>query len=148
MTKSLSEIDFYKNYTLIEALAELYDFNPKRKKKSQIVFELTDKGVHRWLRFGKYYNNIEHKWQFFEQARDCPCLNCEEKHFVSNLMCYSFAKDRMTYGAQQGTFEVHNDEDAEVFIQKEFGTRLELRNIIRQKTHPVRLHDEVSVKEG
>lgn len=114
MAKILSEADFYKNYTLIEALAELYNFNPKKKKKSQIVFELTDDGVYKWLRFGKSYSNIEHKWQFFEHAKNCPCLSCEEKHFISNLMCNGFAKDRMTYGAQQGTFEVHKVYDSRI----------------------------------
>ena len=40
-----------------------------------------------------------------------------------------------------------NDEDVEAFIQKEFGTRLKLKNIICQKTHPVRLYDKTKLYE-
>ena len=71
MSKNTSKADFYKNYTLIEALAELYNFNPKKKAKSQIIFEIIDEnnGGYDYLRFGKTYNSIEHKWEFMENVK-------------------------------------------------------------------------------
>lgn len=42
----------------------------------------------------------------------------------------------------QALIHADNDEDAENTIQKEFGIRLELRNIIRQDLKPIRLYDE------
>ena len=33
MSINTAKADFYKDYTLIEAFAELYNFNPKKKKK-------------------------------------------------------------------------------------------------------------------
>lgn len=116
MKQNTSEADFYKDYTLIEALAELYNFNPKKKAKSQIIFEIIDEnnGGCDYLRFGKTYSSIEHKWEFMENAKNGPWLNCEEKHFISNLMCNHFAKDNMIYGAQQGTFKVHKVYDSRI----------------------------------
>ena len=116
MKQNTSEADFYKDYTLIEALTELYNFNPKKKTKSQIVFEIIDEnnGDCDYLRFGKTYSSIEHKWEFMENAKNGLWLNCEEKHFISNLMCNHFAKDNMIYGAQQGTFKVHKVYDSRI----------------------------------
>ena len=116
MPKNTSEADFYKDYTLIEALAELYNFNPKKKTKSQIVFEIIDEDdeICDYLQFGKTYSSIEHKWVFIEHAKNGPWLNYEEKHFISNLMCNHFAKDNMIYGAQQGTFKVHKVYDSHI----------------------------------
>lgn len=33
MKQNTSKADFYKDYTLIEALTELYNFNPKKENK-------------------------------------------------------------------------------------------------------------------
>lgn len=99
--------DYKKDYTLVEAIAEVYNFNPRKKCDSQIIFEVTDEDEpDTWIRFGKHWDKFEHKWTFTEQAKNCPCLGCEERHFVSNLMANGFAKSQMIYGAQQGTFKV------------------------------------------
>ena len=55
---------------------------------------------------------------------------------------YFEAAGRSPHPFVQALIHADNDEDAENTIQQEFSTRLELRNIIRQETHPVRLHDE------
>ena len=55
---------------------------------------------------------------------------------------YFEAMGRNPHPFVQALIHADNDGDAEVFIQQEFGKRLELRNIIRQKAHPVRLYDE------
>ena len=98
---------FEKEYTLLEALVECYNFNPRKKKMSQIVFEITDQDEpNQRLRFGKNWDTISHEWSYFEWAKYCPSVRCEERHFISNLMTNSFAKIHMHYGAQQGTFKV------------------------------------------
>ena len=99
--------NYTEDITLIEALAEVYNFNPRKKRDAQIIFEITDEDEpDKWLRFGKCWNKFEHRWSFIEHATNCPCLGCEERHFVSNLMANGFAKSQMIYGAQQGTFKV------------------------------------------
>ena len=101
-----------KNYTLIEAIAELYNFNPRKKIGSEIVFEIVDPddaGTEcegDFLRIGKHWSKAEHKWVYFEHQRYCPCLQDEEKHFISNIMTTSFARRCMHYAAQQGTYVV------------------------------------------
>ncbi len=106
---------FEKDYTFIEALAECYNFHPRKKKESQIVFEITDKDEPgKWFRFGKNWSNLLREWSYFEWEKNCPCLSCEERHFVSNLMAHSFAKTQMIYGAQQGTFQVRKIYDSRI----------------------------------
>ena len=112
--------DFDKEYTLIEAFAELYDFKPRKRKDAQIMFEIIEPAdpdlpdSRKYLRFGKHWGHFSHEWEFFEQAKNCPTLSCEERHFVSNLMTNSFAKDYMHYGAQQGNFRVHKIYDSRI----------------------------------
>jgi hypothetical protein len=107
--------DFKKKYTLIEAFAEVYDFNPRQKHDSQIIFEITDPSEPgNWLRFGKHWNKFDHKWSFSEHAANCPCLGCDEAHFVSNLMANSFAKRQIIYSAQQGSFVVKKVYDSRI----------------------------------
>lgn len=55
---------------------------------------------------------------------------------------YFEAMGRNPHPFVQALIYANNDEDAEKTIQQEFGLRLELRHIIRQKAHPVRLHEE------
>ena len=106
---------FEKEYSLIEALAECYDFNPRKKKGAQIIFEITDKDEPgRWLRFGKNWSSVFHEWAYFEGEKNCPYLHCEEKHFVSNLMANGFATAQMRYGAQQGTFNIRKIYDSRI----------------------------------
>lgn len=105
----------FREYTLIEALAETYEFNPRKKTNGQIVFELTDKDEPgRWLRFGKNWSKLDHVWHFLTWEKNCPCLTSEEKHFVSNLMTYEFAKRQMRYSAQQGTFRCRKIFDSRI----------------------------------
>ena len=107
--------DFKKEYTLIEAFAEVYDFNPRKKHDSQIIFEVTDSDEpDKWFRFGKGWSKLDHKWSFFEHEKYCPCLSCEEAHFVSNLITNGFVKRQMMYGAQQGDFVVKKVYDSRI----------------------------------
>ena len=107
--------DFDNAYTLIEALAECYDFNPKKKKESQIVFEITDDDEPgKWVRFGKHWSKLYGEYTFFEWEKNCPSFQCDEKHFVSNLMTTGFASRQMRYTAQQGTFKVRKVFDSRI----------------------------------
>lgn len=109
--------DFYHEYTLIEALAELYNFNPRKKKNAQIVFEISEKidPINNEIyKFGKNWAKFDHKWEYFDFQTNCPVLGCEERHFVSNLFTNSFAKKYMHYGAQQGTYRVHKIYDSRI----------------------------------
>lgn len=107
--------DFKKDYTLIEAFAEIYNFNPRKKHDSHIIFEVTDfDEPGEWLRFGKGWNKLDHNWSFFEKTTNCPGFGCDEAHFVSNLMANGFAKRQMIYGAQQGTFKVRKIYDTRI----------------------------------
>lgn len=105
-------------YTLIEAIAELYNFNSRKKIGSEIVFEIIDPDdvgtdcEGDFLRIGKHWSKVDHKWVYFEHERNClPVLQCEERHFVSNIMTTPFAKRCMHYAAQQGTYVIHKITD-------------------------------------
>lgn len=112
--EELKALSFEKEYTLLEALAEVYDFNPKKKQESQILFEITVEGDDRWLRFGKNYSKFDKDWRYLEWERYCPCFGQEEKHFVPNLMTSSFARDYLHYGAQQGRFKIMKIYDSRI----------------------------------
>ena len=97
---------FESKYTLIEALSELYTFNPRKKKDSQIMFELYDEDEPFPYRFGKHWDKLSKKWLYFTHNKFGPCLASEEKHFISNLFCCSWAGRQMHYAAQQGTYQI------------------------------------------
>lgn len=91
-------------YTLVQALSELYAFNPKKKKDAKIIFQITDGDDSETLMFGKHWHILDKKWSYFIKENGYPCLGSEEKHFVSNLFTNNFAKTHMIYAAQQGTY--------------------------------------------
>lgn len=106
------EDELSKEYLLIEALSELYNFNPRKKIGSEIVFEITDPDdvgtAHEGesLRIGKHWHKVLGQWTYFKCQSNEPCLGCEEKHFVSNIMTTSYAQRVMRYAAQQGTYVI------------------------------------------
>lgn len=112
--EELKVFSFEKEYTLLEALVEVYDFNPKKKRESQILFEVTVEGDDKWLRFGKNYSKFDKDWRYIEWERYCPSFGQEEKHFVSNLMTGSFARDYLHYSAQQGRFKIMKIYDSRI----------------------------------
>ena len=111
--------DTTKTCTLIEALAELYSFNPRKKVGQEIVFEITDPydaetdNEGDYLRIGKHWSKFEHKWVYFEHQRNRPCVQDTDRHFVSNFMTTNFAQRCMHYGAQQGTYIVRKITDTQ-----------------------------------
>ena len=107
--------EFDKEYTLIEALAELYNFNPRKKNRAQIFFKITTKDEpDNYMRFGKNWSKIDKDWHYIEWAKGDIALGCEEAHFISNLYARDFVKRNMVYGAQQGVFKVHKIFDSRI----------------------------------
>ena len=112
--EELKALSFEKEYTLLEALAEIYNFHPKKKRESQILFEITVESDDKWLRFGKNYSKFDKDWRYMEWERYCPCFGQEEKHFVPNLMTSSFAQNYLRYSAQQGEFKIMKIYDSRI----------------------------------
>lgn len=92
--------------TMIQAIAECYEFNPRKKKGSVICFEVSFPNEEKTLKFGKNWSRLEHKWQYFTEDTYCPALQSEEKHFISNIFARSGVQRCMTYSAQQGRYKV------------------------------------------
>ena len=98
-------------YTLIEALAECFSFNPRKKKLQEIVFKITDPDSSEYVMFGKNWSKNEGKWVYFTKDTYGPALVSEDRHFVSNLFSFTFAHNFMTYAAQQGRYVVEKYAD-------------------------------------
>ncbi len=93
--------------TLVQAISELYAFNPRKKKGARIEFEISVPGeTVNCRKFGKHYDSLFHEWSYYIKDVNCPYLGSEEKHFVSNLLTGSFAAQHMRYAAQQGKYVV------------------------------------------
>lgn len=92
--------------TMIQAIAECYEFNPRKKKGSAICFEVSFPNEEKTLKFGKNWSRLEHKWQYFTHDTNCPVLQSEEKHFISNIFARDRAQKYMKYAAQQGRYKV------------------------------------------
>ena len=89
--------------TFVQAIAMCYDFNPRKKKGSSIMFRIEFEDTpDKPFEFGKSWSKLDHDWHFFEHDKFCPYLQCEEKHFVSNLFARTPMHNEMTYSAQQG----------------------------------------------
>lgn len=104
--------------TLLQAIAECYNFNLRKKIGSEILFEVRfcdendnseDKDT-RIVRFGKHWSKVEHEWKYLEWKPNCPCFGQNEKHWLSNLFCIKAMRENCIYGAQQGDFHVYEVE--------------------------------------
>ena len=94
------------NVTLIQALAECYNFKPRKKIDSVICFKIRHPNTDRTIQFGKGWSKLSHRWQYFVHESGLPSFGSDEKHFVSNLFCGELADAMMIYSAQQGKFTV------------------------------------------
>ena len=92
--------------TLLQAVAECYNFHPRSHKK-RIEFEIVFQGENRTVWFGKSWSNFDHEWRYFEGETNCPTFSQCEQHFLSNLFCGDLRKKEMIYAAQQGDFKVY-----------------------------------------
>jgi hypothetical protein len=99
--------------TLLEALSNCFQFNPKKKIGSSIQFNIVfyddldnpETEQTKMLRFGKYYSKLEHDWVYFEGQTYYPTFTTTEQDMVSNLFCGEVAK-HLIYGARQQCFKV------------------------------------------
>lgn len=91
--------------TLLQAVAELYNFHP-RSHKLRMLFEIKFKDTNHTIKFGKGWSKLNKDWQYFYGQTNCPTFGAVEKHFLSNLFCCQFGGKQfpLIYGAQQGDF--------------------------------------------
>ena len=91
-------------FNLLQALAYLYEFDPKKEKKA-LKFSIEQDGKE-YIVFGKGYNKVLKEATYFCGEPDLA-FGCEEEHFVSNLMCdIKNHFGRAIYSAQQGEYTV------------------------------------------
>ena len=103
----MNENEIKNEITLIQAIAECYAFNPRKKKGSRICFEIHFPGEEGTVKFGKSWGKFPNGWHYFEKSgKYVPALRCEEKHFVSNIFCDRKMQQHMIYAAQQGQYTI------------------------------------------
>lgn len=101
---------YIEEVTLVQAVAECYNFKPKSKKeiiKFEIrFFDNNNEMIEKKIWFGKGWSKIDKEWRYFEGQTNCPTFSQEARHFLSNLFCSNLAREELIYGAQQGDFKV------------------------------------------
>ena len=99
--------------TLMQAIAEMYDFHPKSHKKV-LVFDIVDDNGDIISRIGTFWSRWDKQWKYFESSDGLPTFAQTSKHFLSNLFCGKNQRG-MIYSAQHGKFKVFRaDTEAEV----------------------------------
>lgn len=68
--------------TLLAAVSECFNFKSKLK---EILFEIRFTDVSRTIKFGKYWNKVLKKYEYFIHETNCPCLGCDEINFIGHL---------------------------------------------------------------